>query len=382
MTNVGTLFHMSLDFRFAIISDLHITLPQTIWDHPGRFHLVEVSLPALNHALDHLLEENIDFLLLPGDLTQHGEPANHQWLAERLSQLPFPVYVIPGNHDIPYNQSSERAIMPHDFPALYRRFGYEGIQQLYYCHEILPGVKLIALNSNDYEEDGRLVGRVDPEQLSWLESTLHQVRDEVVLVMIHHNVVEHLWGQSRHPWGQRYIISNASLLLRMLQEAGVQLVFTGHLHIQNIATRRQVFDITTGSLVSYPHPYRLVHFHQDAQGRQHLQIETHRIQSVPEFPDLQHASREWMAQHSSSPVIKFLTAPPIHLPHDQAAEIAPHLRYFWAQIAEGDAVLSFPHLPPQARQVLEKLNRSSILDPQIPVTSDNHTQLTLDPSLS
>jgi len=35
---------MSLNFRFAVVSDLHIALPHTIWNHPSRFHLVEVSI--------------------------------------------------------------------------------------------------------------------------------------------------------------------------------------------------------------------------------------------------------------------------------------------------------------------------------------------------
>lgn len=86
---------MSLEFRFAIASDLHIALPHTIWDHPTRFHLVEVSIPALELVLERLERLELDFLLLPGDLTQHGEPENHRWLAERLAKLPYPVYVIP-----------------------------------------------------------------------------------------------------------------------------------------------------------------------------------------------------------------------------------------------------------------------------------------------
>jgi 3',5'-cyclic AMP phosphodiesterase CpdA len=66
-----------------------------------RFHLVgKLEHSALELILEHLKQQNIDFLLLPGDLTQHGERDNHAWLQERLSQLPFPVYVVPGNHDV------------------------------------------------------------------------------------------------------------------------------------------------------------------------------------------------------------------------------------------------------------------------------------------
>lgn len=374
----GQILSMALDFRFGIISDLHIALPHTIWDHPSRFHLVEVSIPGLEVALEHLCQLDLDFLLLPGDLTQHGEPDNHTWLGQRLAQLPFPAYVIPGNHDIPHSHGNEHSIAPAQFPYYYQKFGYADPSQLYYTCELLPGVRLIALNSNDFDPEGRLVGRIDADQMAWLEGTLGQIApEEVVLVMVHHNVVEHIRGQSQHPWGQRYIIENSSPFQRLLQSAGVQMVFTGHLHIQNIAYRKGVYDITTGSLVSYPHPYRILRFQMDDWGRQQLSIESNRIQSVPGWPTLQDTSREWMGSRSQPAMEKLLTSPPLELTPEQAQPLLPDLRYYWAQIAEGDATFSFPSFPPQAREYLERMNRSLACDPEASLCSDNHCTLYL-----
>ncbi|HEY9749961.1 MAG TPA: metallophosphoesterase, partial [Allocoleopsis sp.] len=133
---------MSLQFRFAVVSDLHLALPHTIWDHPNRFHLVEVSIPAFEIILKHLEQLNLDFLLIPGDLTQHGEPENHTWLAERLAQLPFPTYVVPGNHDVPVPLTDGTSIGWADFPTYYRKFGYTDASQMYYTCQLLPGVRL------------------------------------------------------------------------------------------------------------------------------------------------------------------------------------------------------------------------------------------------
>jgi len=36
---------MSLNFRFAVVSDLHIAFPHDL--ESSQFHLVEVSIPAL-----------------------------------------------------------------------------------------------------------------------------------------------------------------------------------------------------------------------------------------------------------------------------------------------------------------------------------------------
>ncbi|MGH2413540.1 MAG: metallophosphoesterase, partial [Microcystaceae cyanobacterium] len=42
---------MISNFRFAVVSDLHLALSHTIWNHPSRFHLVEVSIPAFESVL-------------------------------------------------------------------------------------------------------------------------------------------------------------------------------------------------------------------------------------------------------------------------------------------------------------------------------------------
>ncbi|MBE9052620.1 metallophosphoesterase [Nostocales cyanobacterium LEGE 11386] len=366
---------MSINFRFAVVSDLHIALPHTIWDHPSRFHLVEASIPAFESVIEHLTQLNLDFLLLPGDLTQHSEPENHTWLQERLTQLPFPTYVIPGNHDVPVLMANQQSIGFADFPHYYRKFGYEDSQQLYYTHQLLPGVRLIGLNSNFFNEQGQQIGRLDTKQLIWLEEVLAAAANEVVLVMVHHNVVEHLPHQSRHPIGNRYMLENAPQLLQILRYYGVKLVFTGHLHIQDVACSEGVYDITTGSLVSYPHPYRVLEFQQDNHGRQWLQILSHRVESVPDFPNLQNLSRQWMGDRSFPFLVKLLTQHPLNLPLAQAEELAPSLRDFWATIADGDALLDYPHFPQAVRHHIQTYG--AIANDGIPTFIDNNSTLLL-----
>jgi 3',5'-cyclic AMP phosphodiesterase CpdA len=366
---------MNLDFRFAVVSDLHIGLPHTIWDHPTRFHLVEVSIPALETVLKHLEKLDIDFLLLPGDLTQHGEPENHAWVQQRLSQLPFPAYVIPGNHDVPVPFADQQSISWTDFPNYYRKFGYDNPANLYYTCQIMPGVRLIGLNSNQFDEQGKQIGRLDDAQLEWLKGFLAEAQNELVLVMVHHNVVEHVPGQSDHPLASRYMLENAPVLLQILEKFGVQLVFTGHLHVQDIACQQGVYDITTGSLVSYPHPYRILEVRTDEEGRKSLQIESHRVESVPGWETLAQKSRDWMGDRSLPFMLRLLTAPPLNLPLAEAKTLAPSLRYFWADIAEGDAIFDFPDFPPAAKQYFEGF--SAIANDGSRTLIDNHTTLLL-----
>lgn len=338
---------MTFKFRFAIISDPHIALPHTIWDHPSRFHLVEVSIPALESVFERLSHLDLDFLLLPGDLTQHGEHENHIWLAQRLAQLPYPAYVIPGNHDVIQRDATARTIGLADFPHYYEKFGYTDPGQPYYSCEVIPGVRLIGLNSNGFDAEGKQLrsGYLDQVQLRWLQQVLAAAKDEMVIVMLHHNVLEHLPGQNCSPLGQRYMLQNATELLDLLQATGVQLLFTGHLHVQDIAQHQGLYEITTGSLVSYPHPYRILEFQQDHNGDRSLQIESGRVTQVPGWPDLLNLSREWMGDRSFPFMARLLSQHPFNLPIEQAERLAPDLRYFWADIANGDTIFDFSHLP-------------------------------------
>jgi 3',5'-cyclic AMP phosphodiesterase CpdA len=371
---------MSLNFRFAIISDLHIAVPETIRDSPQRFHLVEVSIPVLETVLGRLELLDLDFLLLSGDLTQDGEPENHAWLADRLAQLPYPVYVVPGNHDIPQLErttgNSLESIGAADFPFYYQKFGYRDPHQLYYTCEVLPGVRLIGLNSNAYDSQGNQlgVGHLDAVQLGWLEQVLTNLNGEVVMVMVHHNVLEHLPGQTDHSLGRRYMLENAPALLKLLRSAGVQLIFTGHLHVQDVTNQQGIYEVTTGSLVSYPHPYRVLQFYQHDQGQQ-LQIESDRVLSVPGWETLQTFSREWIGDRSVPFMLKLLTQPPLSLTLAEAETIAPALRYFWADVAGGDAIFDFPQLPGNVQTYLERFG--AIDQTGNPALIDNLTTLAL-----
>ncbi|NEP76703.1 metallophosphoesterase, partial [Okeania sp. SIO2G5] len=209
-------------------------------------------------------------------------------------------------------------------------------------------------NSIAYENNGKqhYNGYVDEPQLKWLKQVLAKSRakdggSEQIFVMVHHNVLEHLPNQATSKLGRRYMLENAPALIEILQDAGVQLVFTGHLHVQDIAYHQHanLFDVTTGSLVSYPHPYRICRYRENEQGQAQLMIESHRVPSAPGWPDLQSMSREFVQEHSLRFIRRLLTEPPLNLSDDEIDPLLPHLRHFWTNVADGDAQFDFPHLP-------------------------------------
>jgi hypothetical protein len=122
--------------------------------------------------------------------------------------------------------------------------------------------------------------------------------------------------------------------------------------VQDIAQQHGLYEITTGSLVSYPHPYRILEFQQTERGEAYLRIESAHVTQVPDWPDLLHHSREWMGDRSLPFMLKLLTQPPLNVPVEQAEQFAPDLRYFWADIAQGDSLFDFPHFPAAIQEFL------------------------------
>lgn len=64
----------------------------------GDIHCDDLRRPAVEEAFERVAGE-ADLVLLAGDLTTHGEPAQAQVLAEVAKGYPLPIVAILGNHD-------------------------------------------------------------------------------------------------------------------------------------------------------------------------------------------------------------------------------------------------------------------------------------------
>ena len=74
----------------------------------GDIHCDERSGPAARAALE-AVAADADLVLLAGDLTTHGEPAQAAVLAEACRDVPIPVAAVLGNHDHHAGRAAEVA---------------------------------------------------------------------------------------------------------------------------------------------------------------------------------------------------------------------------------------------------------------------------------
>jgi hypothetical protein len=330
---------------FAVFSDAHVFLPELGIGQPAfekikydDRKMFEYSLSLLSTAIEKIREARPRFVIIPGDLSKDGEEPVHVAVAkalETLRSVGIPVYVIPGNHDV-NNPGAVRFegdkavrvpnVTPARFAEIYKDFGYgdaieRDLHSLAYVVEPEPGLWLLALDACRYDLSLTQAheftgGSFTRERLDWLKGVLERARSQgkAVIAMMHHGVVEHFPGQRKQ--FPQYLVEDNEAVSRMLAQYGVRMVFTGHFHAQNIAgawwdeagnratspSARFIYDIETGSLVTYPSPYRLVQIGED----QVAHVRSMRIDSIPEMPSGFTAFAEEYSREGTLPYVERL----------------------------------------------------------------------------
>jgi hypothetical protein len=301
---------------FVVFSDLHI-YDTSLGTEGKAFEsylaadrkLLRESTEIMDAAIAAIENEKASFVLVPGDMTKDGERSSHELVVSYLEQLEASgkqVYVVPGNHDINNGHSFKYVgdtavrvpnITPSEFVDMYGDFGYKEAlyldpASLSYIAEPQSGLWLLALDSCRYSENIEneapiTDGKFSQATMQWIEEMLEKAATEhrAVIVMVHHGIVEHYVGQEKN-FGE-YLLDDFPAVCKLLATYNARLVFTGHYHAQDITLARWtepdkfMFDVETGSLVTYPAPYRIV----SIDASQKAAIQTQHIQSIQSHPD-------------------------------------------------------------------------------------------------
>jgi len=315
------------DKKIFLMSDIHVMAPELLVSDGTAFQkylktdpkLLQNSEEILKTMVDTILSERPDLVLIPGDLTKDGELKSHQCVISHLEQIRqagIQVIVIPGNHDIDnpegvyYNGDTSyyaERVSKEMFAQLYDNYGYGNAiardnNSLSYVVEPWNGLRLLCLDSNEYydnlyKEKGDSIdrnqtgGRITPATLAWaLDQADKATNDGAMMVGVnHHLMFEHYDGQSYAE--SQYIIENFDSVSKQMIEHGVKLFFTGHQHLQDIATLYKdsqktdsLIDVATGATASYPCPFRRVTIDENYS---HWNITSGNITAIPNIPNLQ-----------------------------------------------------------------------------------------------
>lgn len=311
----GVAFHGEAGWKMAILSDIHVMAPELLQEDGPAFQdyvahdrkMLKESPELLKACVEEVLREHPQVVLVTGDLTKDGESVSHRYVAQQLLKplrdANIPVYVIPGNHDVnnPHavvflkdTVKRTATVSPQEFAECYRDYGYgqalaRDAYSLSYVVQLNDSTRLLAIDACKYEENDYDLntcvtgGRIKPATMDFIrrqvaDAEAHGFR---VLTMMHHGLIRH-WKWQDRVMGD-YLIDDWKKYAKVFADLHLNIVFTGHFHAQDIVSRgkgeRTVYDIETGSTVSYPMPYRLIRF----QGKQ-MHITTKYIRHIAAYP--------------------------------------------------------------------------------------------------
>ena len=154
-------------------------------------------------------------VIVTGDLTDFGRPAEYAQLRALLAPIGCPIYLLPGNHDD--RAGLRRAFADHDYLA------QSGDAFLQYAIDF-GGLRLVAI---DTTVTGAPHGEFDSARLEWLEATLAQVPTTPTIVAMHHPPFPTFIGHMDEIGLQRGVRELARVIERHPQ---VERIICGHLH--------------------------------------------------------------------------------------------------------------------------------------------------------
>ena len=304
-----------MNLRIAVMSDLHYLSPDMIADTEDFEHafnsdrkLLKESSSVLHEMLERVRADKPDILLVSGDLTKDGEQECHAALAKQLQQLQqdvpgLKIYVINGNHDIRnynaknFNTADGKAVPatrtePEDFKQIYD-FVYsdptviatftpaEGNKAggLSYVARPVEGLTIIAMDTCRYSSDNtsngddehETSGAISADLEKWVieQTAAAKARGDLVIGLEHHGLVPHFDVQPTIL--PMYLVNGYERIAQEYADAGMSVVFTGHMHAVDIAAMttkagNTFYDIETGSALTYPCPVRFVDLRRTTVG--------------------------------------------------------------------------------------------------------------------
>ena len=227
-------------------------------------------------------DKDTNVILIPGDLVYRGEYQSHIGLRERLYKLKEQgkkIYLITARHDYcedgePVEFDGDKMIPVKGMPRaelrnFYKDFGFgeaisEHRESMSYVAQIADGIRLLALNCDG---DCKNFKGLWDDQMEWALEEIKKAHESgnYIFAMTHYPLlpfspVMNLIGDAKlTDWEKR---------ANELADAGLELIFTGHMHAQAITDYttekgNTITDIQTGCFVGCPCAYRKITFEGD-----------------------------------------------------------------------------------------------------------------------
>lgn len=270
---------------FWVISDTHL-IADSLHDHGQAFSQMQKTSQgkdlyyqetALSAFVRMAQKKKPAAIIVTGDVTFNGERVSAEKFAEIFKPLEeTQLLVLPGNHDIYDGWAREfrgkkqyyaGQISPrmwrNIFKTSYKNAVSVDDKSLAYSVQLNPNYLLILADSNDYGKEEATTapataGFLGREQRRWIKAQLQYASENnlQVIFCMHHNLYAHNPAVNKG-----YVVDDYRELRKLLAQYNVKLVFSGHIHAQNIMLSQDpcpATEVVTASFCSNDQGYGVV----------------------------------------------------------------------------------------------------------------------------
>lgn len=220
-------------------------------------------------------------VLIPGDLVYRSELESHKGFIKKLEYLESrgkKIYIITARHDCEeeaFGFVGDKRIPVENTPRkmlrkLYYHYGFEQAvseheSSMSYVVQLADGIRLLALNCDGDLKDFKGIW---DDQMEWALDQIKKAHESgnYIFAMTHYPLIPFspvmkLLGDAK--------LTDWENVAQKFADAGVDLIFTGHMHAQAVTdytTKKgnTITDVQTGSFVGCPCSYRKVTFCNDS----------------------------------------------------------------------------------------------------------------------
>ncbi len=219
-------------------------------------------------------DKETDIVIIPGDLTKNGELESHKSFIKELYKLKESgkkIFVITAGHDygssFAFKNDEKIEVEGAAFEALtemYKDFGYGDAIALdeathSYVAEVTEGIRMLGICCDSLNQPK---GAMDERHMVWAKEQIDKAKADgcSMFAICHYPIIPSvpvfdLVGDAK--------IKEWRKVASFLADNGVELVLTGHMHIQSInefysEKGNRLIDVCTSCLVGSPAKYRKI----------------------------------------------------------------------------------------------------------------------------
>jgi 3',5'-cyclic AMP phosphodiesterase CpdA len=193
--------------------------------HLSDLHFGRVDYKRIKPLVTLLQKIDPELIVISGDFTQRAKEEEFIEAKKFIEDLKKPLFVVPGNHDIPLYNIYRRFRSPF---KKYLKFISSDLSPYYQDKDIailgINSVRRFTISS----------GRISKKQIKEAESRLEKLDDKILKIIVCHHPFDLPIKKDTHHKHTHKVVARSKLVIKKFSKYKVDVFLSGHLHLQHV----------------------------------------------------------------------------------------------------------------------------------------------------